>query len=610
MPEFELRLYENGTLRRTVQAKSAVQIGRQRGDDEPTPFAVCESPDHGLRFIVATPKETYVPRHWFRVQIDAGGNVFIENIHESYPVSLSDGVTIGPRQSWRAGKEQLINLGGGRVLRASAAVSGAAEFRNLPTKPLASDSSEQAALATFRAVVGQDEDKADAAEAFVGLLRQALKVVREAAGSDEFFRTAVEAVTKIVGLERAVLLLPTADSKWSPRSEYVLEPDSSVPLPAISETLLQRVEAQCSTQIYDARKGHSAGSSLRVLNCAVAAPVLDHYGKVMGILYGDRFLSNEAPADAGISDVEATLVEVLAGAVAGGIARQAEERSRARLADFFSPRVAEQLARRPELLTGQDAEVTVLFCDIRGFSRISELMGPTKTIEWLNEVLSELSQCVVDRDGVLVDYVGDQVMAMWGAPQPQDNHAERGLEAAVEMLQRMNRMRETWKDQLPRELDVGIGLNTGMARVGNVGSRLKFKYGVLGNTVNVASRLQDATKQLGVRCIAASATIESAMWQARGRRLAVLNVVGIDGPVAVHEIVADPEAVWHQLRIEYESALSDFENRRFGDATEKLPKLMSQYPEDKPCKLLFRRAAAELSDPSEAFSPIWKFTSK
>ena len=272
--------------------------------------------------------------------------------------------------------------------------------------------------------------------------------------------------------------------------------------------------------------------------------------------------------------------------------------------------MAEILGRRPELLAGQDVEVSVLFCDIRGFSSVAEQVGPTKTIEWLNDVLSELSQCVVDRDGVLVDYVGDQVMAMFGAPQAQDDHAKRGLEAAVAMQHRVAVLRERWRDQVPRPFDVGIGLNTGMARVGNIGSRLKFKYGVLGNTVNVASRLQDATKQIGVRCVAAGGTIQSAKWRDRSRRLAILNVVGIDGPVEVFEVVEAASESWQRLRDEYESALEDFEFRRFGESTRKLGQLVQLYPEDRPLQLLLRRAVAELTEPSANFSSVWKFTSK
>jgi adenylate cyclase len=608
MAGLELKVYENGTLRRQLRVSDKVEIGRQSNSDEPSPFALFDHPDYGTRLLVATTVENKVPRRWFRLSAQADGTVCIENIHEERPVYLSDGLSISPKQSWNAGREPLIKLSPGRVLRAEVAVEkGGSEYRNIPTRPWEGISPAGSELATFRAVIGSDRKKEEG-EAFVGLLRQALRVVREAAGSDAFFREAVEAVTRIVGLDRAIILVPGPDSGWQRRAEFSLK-ESTVPAAPISDTLLQRVQVQGSTQIYDSRRTEGPGSSLRALNCAVASPILDHEEHVVGVLYGDRSLPLDSHEE-GITDVEATLVEVLAGAVAAGIARQDQERSRTRLAEFFSPRVAEVLNRRPELLAGQDVEVTVLFCDIRGFSGVAEHVGPTKTIEWLNDVLSELSQCVVDRDGVLVDYVGDQVMAMWGAPQPQVDHARRALETAAAMQGAVRLLRERWKEQIPLPFEVGIGINTGMARVGNTGSRLKFKYGVLGNTVNVASRLQDATKQVGVRCMASSATIQSAKWQDYSRRLAVLNVVGIGGAVEVYETIEQPTAEWSRMRYEYEGALRDFEQRRFTDAVQKLSKLIEEFRDDRPSYQLFRRVAAELTEPSESFSPIWKLTSK
>ena len=609
MTQFELRLYEDGNLRRRLQASSTVEVGRQQGPDEPNPYALHQHARDGWRLIVGSAKETGIPRHWFRVSPEDDG-IHIQNVHATYPVPLVNGTSIAAGQSVAAGIEPLIDLGAGRVLRVLVPQSDdGQQFRSLRRAPAAVDRSDaMSPLVTLRTIVQPGATAVDG-QGFVVLLRQALRVVREAAGSDAFFQTALDAVRSIVGLDRAVILFPATDGQWEIRSQSPTDVDSHQ-FPDISDTLLQRVQNERCTQIYDSDKCQLPDSSLLVVNCAVAAPVLDHQEGILAILYGDRSLDLDAQNDAGISDIEATLVEVLAGAVAAGIARQGEERSRMRLAEFFSPRVAEQLARRPELLTGQDAEVTVLFCDIRGFSSIAERIGPTKTLEWLYDVLTELSECVVDRDGVLIDYVGDQLMAMWGAPQPQHNHAERGLEAAVEMLQRVHRLRARWQERLSRSFAVGIGLNTGIARVGNTGSRLKFKYGVLGNTVNTASRLQDASKQLGVDCVAAAPTVTAADRSHLARRLARLSVVGIDTPVDVFEVISQPDDHWQSLKVQYEAALEDFESQRFGEATRRLGQIVQSHPHDRPSHLLLRRAVAELSEPSANFSPVWKLTSK
>ena len=197
-------------------------------------------------------------------------------------------------------------------------------------------------------------------------------------------------------------------------------------------------------------------------------------------------------------------------------------------------------------MAGRDAEVSVLFCDIRGFSAISERVGPKRTIEWINDVLTELSQCVMDTDGVLVDYVGDELMAMWGAPAEQPDHALAHA-AACKMFEQTETLRERWKDITPDRFGFGIGINTGMARVGNTGSKVKFKYGPLGNTVNLASRVQGITKKLGVAGLITASTARAVGRAFDHRRLAVVQVVGIQESVALYELKAQASEDWRQM---------------------------------------------------------------
>src|SRR5262249_46112855 len=152
--------------------------------------------------------------------------------------------------------------------------------------------------------------------------------------------------------------------------------------------------------------------------------------------------------------------------------------------------------------------VTVLFCDVRGFSRFSERLGPQKTIAWMNEVMNALSQCILDHEGVLVDYIGDELMAMWGAPVPQDDQRRQAARAALAMIAALPVLNEKGARVLAEPMNVGVGINTGPAQVGNTGSSFKFKYGPLGNTVNLASRVQGLTKYLNSRLLVTAATRE------------------------------------------------------------------------------------------------------
>ena len=207
------------------------------------------------------------------------------------------------------------------------------------------------------------------------------------------------------------------------------------------------------------------------------------------------------------------------------------ERMRLREQEFgrhFTPQLARHLLRNPDLVReGRDVDVTVLFCDIRGFSGVSERLGPAETVRWLGDVMAVLSDCVLSHQGVLVDYIGDELMAMWGAPQEIDNHAELACRAAFDMLARLPELNQRWQPVIEAETDLGIGLNSGVARVGNTGSIRKFKYGPLGNAVNLASRVQGATKYLGSRLLMTGGTQQRLDAHFPSRRLCQVRVVNI-----------------------------------------------------------------------------------
>src|SRR5262249_17805825 len=147
-------------------------------------------------------------------------------------------------------------------------------------------------------------------------------------------------------------------------------------------------------------------------------------------------------------EVDARMVEVLATGVAAGLARIEQEEAalaaRVRFEQFFTPELARELAARPDMLRGQDCEVSLLFADVRGFSRISERIGPAKTREWIVDVMGALSDCVLAHDGVLVDYIGDEIFALWGAPKPELEHARLACRAAIDMLGKVPELDRRW----------------------------------------------------------------------------------------------------------------------------------------------------------------------
>lgn len=311
-------------------------------------------------------------------------------------------------------------------------------------------------------------------------------------------------------------------------------------------------------------------------------------------------------------------METLATGVAAGIARLDQERAalaaRVRFEQFFSAELAEQLTEHPDLLAGRDAEVTLLFCDIRGFSRISERLGPAGTMEWINDVLGAASECVIRRQGVLVDYVGDELLAMWGAPPSQPDHARLACLAAIDIWQTLPELNERWARRCQEPTTVGIGVNSGMARVGNTGTQRKFKYGPLGNTVNVCSRVQGATKYLKTGILVTSATHESLDNSLACRRLCQVRMLNIAQPITLYELCPQPSKEWRATAARYEEALDEFEQQRFSRATAILGELLEVSSDDGPATVLLSRAASLLADQlagrAAAFDPVWELPGK
>ncbi len=312
------------------------------------------------------------------------------------------------------------------------------------------------------------------------------------------------------------------------------------------------------------------------------------------------------------------LVETLAAGVAAGIARLEQERAalaaQVQFEQFFSAELARQLALHPDLLEGRDAEVTLLFCDIRGFSRIAERLGPAGTMEWINDVLGAASECVLRRQGVLVDYVGDELLAMWGAPAPQPDHAQLACLAASDIWQALPALNERWLPRLQEETKVGIGVNTGVARVGNTGTQRRFKYGPLGNTVNVCSRVQGATKYLKTGIIITSAACDRLDGSLAVRRLCQVRAMNIAEPITLYELCPQPSAEWRHVAQRYDEALCEFERQRFGRTTAILGELLEAHPDDGPAAVLLSRAATLLADQlagrAIVFDPVWELPGK
>jgi len=272
----------------------------------------------------------------------------------------------------------------------------------------------------------------------------------------------------------------------------------------------------------------------------VVSPIFGLENEVAGVLYGSRSWGGSARGK--IHELEAQVVELLAAAVSENLTRTTATKTRTQFEQFFSPELVRELECNPKLLDGQSQEVTILVSDLRGFTALSERLEAETTCRVLRDLMEALTDRIIAEGGVIVDYAGDGILAMWNAPAPQNDHAQRACRAALAMLKELPRFNERWQATIGGPLVLGVGINTGMARVGNTGSSRKLKYGPHGLTVNLASRVQDATKKVRVPLLVSSSVRERVGDLYATRSVGRLELKGIAGAVELFELCERSEA--------------------------------------------------------------------
>jgi len=216
-----------------------------------------------------------------------------------------------------------------------------------------------------------------------------------------------------------------------------------------------------------------------------------------------------------------------------------EEKDKRALRDMFgkyvSPRVVDLLVNAPPELGGVDKELTVFFSDIRGFSTLSENMTPQELVNHLNIYFGSMTDLVLEYGGTLDKYIGDAIMAFWGAPLPQADHARRACECALRQMEKLRLLNAEWPPE--RRLDIGIGLNSGIMTVANMGSSLRMSYTLMGDNVNLGSRLEGTNKEYGTNIIVSEYTYGLVKDDFIFRELDVVRVKGKNKPVMIYELV-------------------------------------------------------------------------
>jgi len=278
---------------------------------------------------------------------------------------------------------------------------------------------------------------------------------------------------------------------------------------------------------------------------------------------------------------------------------------RSAFGQYLSPEVIRRLLVNPQLVEPRKTEITVMFSDIRGFTTISEKLDAQELAVFLNGYLSDMTRIVFSTRGTLDKYIGDAVMAFWGAPYEDGQHAVQACIAALEMMKGVRELQKKWTAEGKPALDIGIGLNSGVASVGNMGSELRYGYTALGDAVNLSSRLEGLNKDYGTHIIANESTYAAAKGSGfLFRELDMIRVKGKLQPVTIYELLArhsdlqqDGSMVELLTRIQkFQEARKLYRQRNWTDAQRTFQALLDRWPGDGPSLVYCRRCQEYLAE--------------
>jgi adenylate cyclase len=288
------------------------------------------------------------------------------------------------------------------------------------------------------------------------------------------------------------------------------------------------------------------------------------------------------------------VVAVIAGAATEG---REKRQLRSAFSRYVASSVVERIVANPALarLGGERKELTVLFSDIRGFSRLAEGLAPEALASFLSEYLTPMTDLVLASEGTLDKYIGDAVMALWGAPAPLPDHAARACDTALAMQARLAELNRGWVAEGLAEVAVGIGINTGPMAVGNMGSKERFDYTAIGDAVNLGARLEGLTKEYGVDILIGPETARAIGDAFVVRELDLVRVKGRGQAAPVFELLGrtgDARAAARDLAA-WNAALARYRARAFGDAAD----AFAAMDRDPAAIILAARARALAADP-------------
>ena len=293
-----------------------------------------------------------------------------------------------------------------------------------------------------------------------------------------------------------------------------------------------------------------------------------------------------------------------------------EKRIKSTMSRYMDPGIADRmLAAGAEVLGGKSMVCTVLFSDIRGFTTLTEQLGAQGTVSLLNEYFTLMVECIQREEGMLDKFIGDAIMAAFGIPESHEDDADRAMRAAIAMIRTLtewNRQRQA-EGKLP--VNIGIGMNTDNVVSGNIGSKKRMDFTIIGDGVNLAARLESACKQYGAHILVSESTCSRLRGTYRTRELDLVVVKGKTKPVAIYEVLDyHTEGTFPQI-VEvlglFKDGLDSYRARRWDQAIKLFRKAAALNPNDKPSQLYIERAEhLKANPPPDDWAGVWIMESK
>lgn len=293
-----------------------------------------------------------------------------------------------------------------------------------------------------------------------------------------------------------------------------------------------------------------------------------------------------------------------------------EKRLKSTMSRYMDPGIADQmLASGAESLGGQSVKATVLFSDVRSFTTITEQLGAQGTVALLNEYFTLMVDCIQREEGMLDKFIGDAIMAAFGIPVAHDDDTDRAVRSAIAMMKELT----IWNVQRVAEgkmaVDIGIGLNTDMVVSGNIGSKKRMDYTIIGDGVNLAARLESACKQYGAHILISEFTYKQLKGTYYSRELDFVVVKGKTQPVAIYELLDyhSEETYPHMIDAlrQFKSGLTKYRQRKWADAVQAFEEVLEFNPADKAAKIYIERCRVIAENPpGEDWDGVWVMEEK